>query len=269
MPIEYKVSPAFTMGIEGRTVTGIFAVHGNIDDGGDRSHPGLFGDYTVKGRPRVVHLWQHDASQPPTAKIERIFEVSKADLPPAVKLYAPDATGGVAVERTYLETPRGDEVLAGLKAGAISEMSYAYDPTQWDYEEVEGKAYPVRNIYRSDLLDTSDVNWGMNPATSADGRKGQPLLIEQSAVRAAVAKLADRWESLHTLRVVKEGRRFSASSVKEIEEAVAALVDATARLKALIAAPEPEKVSAAELQAALRATMERRQAYRELIGVSA
>lgn len=258
MPREYKVAPAFTMGIEDRTVTGVFCVHGNVDSGGDRSHPGLFGDFTADGRPRVVHLWQHDASCPPIAKIDRLFEVAKADLPAAVRLYAPDATGGVAVQRTYLDTPRGNEVLTCLQAGALSEMSYAYEPTKWDYEEVDGREYPVRNLYASDLFDTSDVNWGMNPATSAEGSKGLPLITEQTAVRAAVAKLADRWEGLHTLRVVKEGRRFSANSVAEIEAAVAALEAATARLKGLIASPEPEKVSPAAMRAAKLEWQQRR-----------
>jgi hypothetical protein len=259
MPREYKVAPAFTMGIEDRTVTGIFCVHGNIDGGGDRSHPGLFGDFTAEGgRTRAVHLWQHDAGQPPTAKIDRLFEVGRADLPAAVKLYAPDATGGVAVQRTYLDTPRGNEVLACLKVGALSEMSYAYEPTKWDYEEVEGQPSPLRNLYTASLFDTSDVNWGMNPATSAEGSKGQPLTIEQAAVRAAVAKLADRWEQLHTLRVVKEGRRFSANSVREIEEAVTALEAATKRLKGLLAEPEPEKASPAAVRAARLEWQQRR-----------
>jgi phage head maturation protease len=233
------------MGIEDRTVTGIVAVHGNIDDGSDRTHPGLFGDYAVNGRKRVVHLWQHDASQPPIATVDKLFEVDRADLPAAVRLYAPDATGATAVTRTYLDTPRGNEVLAGLRAGAISEMSYAYDPKEWSYEEVADRAFPVRNITRSHILDTSDVNWGMNPATSADGSKGQPLTIQQTGALAALDTLTKRWEALHALRVVKEGRRFSASSVTEIEEAIQALDAATTRLKALIAAPEPEKVSAA------------------------
>lgn len=231
---EYKAAPAFPMGINDRTVTGVFAVHGNIDDGGDRSHPGLFGDFTVGGRRRAVFLWQHNSFEPPIATVDRIFEVARADLPAPVRLYAPDATGGVAVERTYLDTPRGNEVLAGLKAGAISEMSYAYEPTRWDYEEAEGRSWPIRNLYQATIYDISDVNWGMNPATSAEGSKGQPLHIDQATARAAVAKLADRWERLHALRVAKEGRRFSASSIQEITGAIADLEAATARLKALI-----------------------------------
>lgn len=267
MPIEYKAAPAFTMGIDDRTVTGIFAVHGNIDGGGDRGHPGLFGDFTADGgRSRVVHLWQHDASQPPIARIDRLFEVARADLPAAVRLYAPDATGGTAVQRTYLDTPRGNEVLSALAAGALTEMSYAYETTKWDYEEVDGQPMPIRNLYAATLFDTSDVNWGMNPATSADGSKGQPLHIEQAGALAALDRLAARWKDVHSLRVVKEGRRFSASTLGEIEKAIAALEQATGDLKALIAAPEPEKVSAADMRSARRAYNERRLALLHLTG---
>ena len=107
----------------------------------------------------------------------------------------------------------------------------------------------------------------MNPATSADGSKGQPLTIQQSGALAALGTLTKRWEALHALRVVKEGRRFSASSVAEIEEAIQALDAATKRLKALIAAPEPEKVSVAAVQRARQAFEERRHALIRLTGV--
>lgn len=242
MHIEYKSQKAFTTGIDGRSVTGIFAVHGNVDDGDgwssrDRTHPGVFGDFKDRGRARAVFLWQHNSSLPPIAAIDDLYEVGRADLPDAVRAYAPDATGGVAVKRTYLETPRADEVLAGLKGGAITEMSYAYEVTRWDMEKpAEGAAggLPIRNIYGATLFDVSDVNWGMNPATSAEGSKGAPLHIEQQTVRAAVASYTTRLEGLHSLRA-KEGRRFSAASIKEIEQTIADLTAAAERLASLIA----------------------------------
>lgn len=240
MNVEYKAAPSFVFGIDDRTVTGVFAVHGTIDDGGDRSHPGLFGDGTVNGRKRTVFLWQHDATQPPTAKINRVFEVMRTDLPAPVLLYAPDASGGVAVERTYLDTPRGNEILAGLKAGAITEMSYAYDPKQWDFEEIETREFPIRNLYKADLLDISDVAWGMNPATSADGAKQMPLEIEHQTVHAAVAAYTQRLQALASLRA-KEGRVLSGANRKRIEDAIEAISSARDALKALLDLSEPEK----------------------------
>ena len=254
MPMEYKSIKAAVMGFEGeRTVTGIFAVHGNIDAGDgwtvrDRSHPGLFGDFLVDGRDRAKFLWQHRSQDPPIATIDKLFEVSAADLPPAVKAYAPDATGGVAVTRTYLTTPRADEVLAGLKAGAITEMSYAYEATRWDFEEPkDGGGLLVRNLYAADLFDVSDVTWGMNPATSADGAKtGIPLNDHHAAVLAAVATYKERLTALASLRA-KEGRVLSGESRKRIEDAVKSLTDATSALQDLLAATEPKAASAPAL----------------------
>jgi hypothetical protein len=140
MAVEFKTLPQFqTKAIADRTVTGVFCVHGNRDDGRDRSHNGALADYGQGGRIRVRHLWNHgggwlDRGQtPPIAAIKAIRELSREQLPEAVVKFAPDATGGVEVEREYLDTPRGNEILAGIKAGAIDEMSYAYDVLKATY----------------------------------------------------------------------------------------------------------------------------------------
>ena len=248
-PIEYKSAKAFTLGIEGRTVTGIFCVHGNVDDGDgwssrDRSHPGLFGDFSVDGRRRAVFLWQHRSQDPPIATIDELFEVSRADLPPAVLRYAPDATGGVGCKRTYLDTPRGSEVLAGLTSGALTEMSYAYEPSRWDFEQTgNASAYspPIRNLYAAQLYDVSDVNWGMNPATSADGAKtALPMNDHHAAVLAAAASYTERVKALADLRA-KDGRILSAENRKRIDEAAASIETAAATLRDLLAASEAPK----------------------------
>jgi hypothetical protein len=83
MELQYKSAPAFKMGVEGRTVTGIFAVHGNIDDGGDRGHPGLFGDFKVDGRRRARFLWQHDSGLPTIATIDAMGIGSATPQPTA------------------------------------------------------------------------------------------------------------------------------------------------------------------------------------------
>jgi hypothetical protein len=237
--MEYKAAPTFLMGIDNRTVTGIFAVHGNIDEGGDRSYPGLFGDFTAKGRPRARFLWQHDGTQPPIASIDRMFEVARADLPPAVLKYAPNASGGVAVQRTYLEDDFAERVFGAVKSGALTEMSYAYDPTDWKMTD------EARELYRADIFDVSDVNWGMNPATSADGQKGLPLDLEHQAVRAAVERYSKRLHDLAALRA-KEGRVLSGENRKRIESAIDALAGAQTALKDLLSASEPAKSGLAE-----------------------
>jgi hypothetical protein len=261
MTLQYKALPAFTLGIDGRTVTGVFAVHGNVDSGGDRGNPGMFGDGMVNGRMRAKFLWQHDCDDPPIATIDRLFEIAAADLPPAVRLYAPDATGGTGVQRTYLDTEEANAVFAGIVAGAITEMSYAYETKTWTISELEGGA-TVRDLIAVDLFDISDVNWGMNPATSGTGAKRQPIAAHHEAVLAAVSDYISRYQELSSLRA-KEGRVLSGESRKRIETALEALSGAADALRGLLAATEPAKAdqAGAAEAAQLFAAFERTRAY--------
>lgn len=235
---EYKTLPHFTKEISERTVIGLPVIHGNVDEGGDRSWPGSFADIKVNGRDRARFLWQHNSNDPPVAVINYVREIPRTELPPKVLDYAPNATGAVEISRTYLDTPRGNEILIGLTAGAIEEMSYAYEipPGGSDMEEVDDR--PVRNIRKVRIYDFSDVNHGMNPATVAVKRL--PLAEHSDSVLAAVKEYTDRLEALHSLRA-KEGRVLSGENRKRIEEAMEALDGALAALKTLLAATEPKQ----------------------------
>lgn len=165
---EYKSISLASSRIEDRTVDGVASVFGNVDDVGDITHKGAFSKTIQENFKRVKFLWNHDFNQPPTARIDELKEIGRDDLPIEVKAQFPEATGGLFVRRTYLNTPRGDELLAGVKAGAITEMSYGFNATQKDFTNREGKS--IRNIRQARLLDVSDVQWGVNSATVA--RKG-------------------------------------------------------------------------------------------------
>jgi len=205
---EYKTSPQYIKAIEGRTVTGIFAVHGNVDVGRDRSHPGAFAKTFAEGMRRVKFLWMHNPFDPPTAVIKSLREVSREELPAEVLALAPGATGGAEVVREYLPTPRGDEILTGIKAGAINEMSYGYDPVKFDFEQLpEGKM--VRNLREVKLWDISDVTWGLNQAT-VGSKFSLPLELLVEQVRAFGEEL-------------KAGRRNSAND--QVLAAQRALID--------------------------------------------
>ncbi len=237
---EVKLFNQSTKEINDRTVIGIAAVHGNVDDGFDRSWPGSFADIQVNGRDRARFLWQHNSMEPPTAVINYIKEVSRAELPDTVLSYAPDATGGVEVSRTYIDTLRGNEILAGLRAGAIQEMSYAYEVKQFDFEEVEGRM--IRNIRKVAIFDFSDVSWGMNPATVAVKGlywKARPLADYAEAVKADLEAFSAWVEELKERRL-KEGRILSGENRKRIEDAIGSLKEATDALQGLLAATEPK-----------------------------
>lgn len=170
--MEYKTIPYNIKRVDGRKVTGFPAIIGNIDAGNDRLQKGAFKKTLQRGVERVKHLWQHDFKSPPIARIISLEEVSAADLPREITKAFPEATGGLKLIREYLNTPRAEEVLQGIMSGTITEMSFGYDPVKFDYEEVTrtGQKIMVRNLREVHLWDTSDVNWGMNPATVAAKR---------------------------------------------------------------------------------------------------
>lgn len=194
--MELKSLPFAVKAIEGRTVTGICAVMGNVDEGNDRIWPGAFKMTLATRLPKVRHLWNHDTNSPPIAAIKEAREVGRDELPEQVLAMAPETSGGLLVTRTYLDTPRGNEVLAGLEAGAINEMSFGFDSIKVAFTKEDQR--DIRELYELRLWDTSDVNWGMNEATA--GIKGLVLGMSLEYL-------------LHQLQL-KAGARHSSADVK-------------------------------------------------------
>lgn len=171
---------------DGRTRTGIVAVFGNVDDGGDRLHPGAFKKTISEGRSRVRHLWNHDFTQPPIASIKDLRELSRDELPAAVLEYAPTATGGLEVTREYYaDNPLSEWILKALNAGDITEMSFGFDVKQYSWtKEGDGvDAKMIRELKEVQLFDTSDVLWGMNNSTLALSKSAHILPIGALALQ--------------------------------------------------------------------------------------
>lgn len=198
----YKTLPYFIkeMDAKTRTVTGIFAVHGNIDAGGDMSVNGSFEKWLNNGRNRIRFLWGHNSMNPPIAKIEDVREVGREGLPAKVLEWAPEATGGVQVKRQYYEgIPLSEWVYKNIENGEIDEMSYAYE-THLSQDANDPERPKLRRILlEQELYDISDVNWGMNPATA--GVKGLPVsgmtfvqhsALVESTVEEFLARVKDR-----------------------------------------------------------------------------
>lgn len=166
--------------LKNRIVVGICSVFGNVDDIGDRVHPGAFAKTINEGRNRAKHLWQHNFGQPPTASIlpDGLQEVGREALPAKIQAWAPDATGGLEVRRKYYERIELSEwVFTGIVNGDITEMSFGFDAKKYDWTE-EGEGIDerrIRNLREMKLYDTSDVLWGMNPVTMADAKGILPL----------------------------------------------------------------------------------------------
>jgi HK97 family phage prohead protease len=247
--MEYKKLPLFTKRIdpESREVTGVFAVHGNIDEGNDVSVPGSFGKRLKNGgRDRVRFLWNHDGFSPPIASIKDVREVGRDELPEKVLQWAPEASGGVLVTRKYYEgVPLSEWVFKGIQEGDINEMSYAYELHDYRIEELEEEGKRVRYMLDVELFDISDVNWGMNPATA--GVKGLPVagmtFTQHSEwVATAVADYVKRVQDRQEFRA-HEGRTISGS----VQETLAKMA---VEIQAILKACEP-KASEEEVQKAL------------------
>jgi hypothetical protein len=227
--MEYKSFVQQVKQVDGRTVTGLAAIFGNVDSGGDRTWLGAFRKTVKERADRVRHLWQHDITQPPIATVRDLREVGKADLPDELRQKYPEATGGLLVVREYLDTPRGDEVLKGIISGAISEMSFGYDAIKWDYEDDKETGMQIRNLRECRLWDTSDVNWGMNEATLAVKKAPEVILRE----------LLDTLQAAQGLdpAALKAGRVLSSANLERLK---AALETLTSILSTAEPAPEEE-----------------------------
>jgi len=224
----YKTLPYFVKELDAKTrvVTGIFAVHGNVDSGGDMSVNGSFEKRLSDGRSRVRFLWNHNSMNPPIASVKSVREVGADELPAKVMEWAPEATGGVEVTRKYYsDVPLSDWVFKSIEEGDVTEMSYAYDIHEFSIKKLDdGKE--IRILQDVELYDISDVNWGMNPATA--GVKGLPVtgttFVQHSAlVESTVEEFLARVKDRKNFRE-SEGRTLSdltrgrlAKMVSEIE----------------------------------------------------
>ena len=123
----------------------------------------------------------------------------------------------------YLETPRGDEVLEGIRAGAISENSIGYDAVKFDYEQMpDSKWDTIRNLKEVRLWDVSPVLWGLNPSTANIKSFADPRL----------ASLLTTVNTLLAPDALKEGRVLSSRNLAKLK-------DALSMLQEVLSAAEP------------------------------
>lgn len=234
---ERKAVVIAPSGVSDRTVTGVFSVFGNMDSYADVIHNGAM-EKTLRERgTRILHLWQHDMDAPPIAMIESIREVPRQALPAEVLLRAPTATGGAEVTRTYLDTPRGNEVLAAIRGGVPLEMSFAFDAIRYDFmESADSPIGVIRNLRELKLYETSDVLFGANSATVAAKAHGRlPIATLLAALKAAM----------------KAGARHSTRDTQLINSIAEAAIELGATSVRLIAQPDPDEERAARVALAV------------------
>lgn len=230
---EFKHRPIQVKDITGRTVVGIAAVFGNVDDIEDRIHNGAFLKTIKENSDRVRHLWNHDFGTPPIASIKRLEEVGRDGLPTVTQTEYPEATGGLLVGREYYKgVDLSEWVFTGIEKGDITEMSFGFDAVQYSFtKDGEGSLERrIRELLECKLFDTSDVLWGMNAATVANAKSAGVSLGIPLEILAAQFAL---WKS--EMKAGKAGARNAASDLallRAIHAAVGELgVDTCAGVK--------------------------------------
>ena len=212
--VEFKSLPILTKEIgEDRVVKSLFAVMGHVDSYNDRIWPDAFQKTLADARTmdRIKVFWQHDSFAPPIGVPVLLREMRRTEMPENVLEMFPDATGALYGEVKYLDTPRGNEVLTGIREGAITENSIGYDPITFDFEtDADGER--LRNLRQARLWDVSPVNWGAQEAALTIGKKSGRLtgLYEELAF---IINSED----------VKAGRVLSARNLAKLQDALAML----------------------------------------------
>lgn len=147
------------------TFTGYGSIFGNVDSYGEKVMPGAFAESLARHRKegsKPLMLWQHDPSEP-----IGVWE----DL-------AEDGKGLRGTGRFVLETTRGREAYALLKAGALKGLSIGYREIE---AEPDGN---IRLLKKLDLMEISIVSFPANRRARIDAvkealnRGGLPTLPE-------------------------------------------------------------------------------------------
>jgi HK97 family phage prohead protease len=231
MDIEYKSTAVEfkATGNEGE-YEGHFSIFGNVDDGSDIAHPGMFQKTITERGKRVKVFYAHDWSKligPPPAILQE------------------DTVGLFAGGRLTLDSFWGKEAWVLMKDGALTEGSFGYEAVKFDFETMTGGAM-VRNLREVKLFEISPVPLGMNALTEIRAVKaalmknsGQLLVNSNQSDGAIVKAYAEKWNAF--IVEMKEGRVLSTANKEKVKNAISAMEGALEALNNLLTAAEPQK----------------------------
>lgn len=155
---------------EDGTFTGYASVFGVTDLGGDSVQPGAF-TKSLKSKPaaKIKMLRGHDSSEPIgiwTSIVE-------------------DSRGLKATGQLILETVKGRETYALLKAGALDGLSIGYRTKRESYDQTK----KVRLLNELELHEVSIVTYPMNPIATISRVKSTDFSRLVAAINRATAAL--------------------------------------------------------------------------------
>lgn len=147
------------------TFTGYGSIFGNLDSYGEKVMPGAFAESLAKHRQdgsKPLMLWQHNPDEP-----IGVWE----DL-------AEDGKGLKGTGRFVMETARGREAHALLRAGAIRGLSIGYREIE---TSPDGSA---RLLKKLDLLEISVVSFPANRRARVEAVKSEGFIALRSKLLA-------------------------------------------------------------------------------------
>ncbi|MDV6278204.1 HK97 family phage prohead protease [Rhodococcus erythropolis] len=201
--VQFKAGP--DDGLEEGEFIAYASVFGNKDSYGDVVQPGAFANtlkaWAEKAIP-IPLLWGHNTADPDF----NIGQIVKAEE---------DAKGLKVHARIDLESPKSAQVYRLLKAGRVSQMSFAFAIVEGEFIEPTGEGKSWRDAYYSlkelDLFEVSVVPIGANQET------------EILSVKAAASSLR-----------AKAGRVLSSKNETAIRDTITQLEVAAESLKAVL-----------------------------------
>jgi len=153
-------------------VAAFVAIAGNLDYGDDIIAFGAFAKTIVERGHKIKVLDNHNSHSTTNAvaKILRIQEVPKQNLPLELLTEYPDATGGLFVESQYMldePTDPSAQIFRRIASGIITEYSIGFEIVKSAYQEIQTNegVKNVRFIKEIKLWEVSPVIFAMNAAT--------------------------------------------------------------------------------------------------------
>jgi uncharacterized protein len=219
---EYKSLDGAILTSDDNTATVCFSVFGVRDLHGDVVQPGAFTKTIDERGPILPLLWNHDLNLAAIGVTRALHEAPKADLPQRVREKFPEATGAMLADVEFFDTPRAQEIHAGLKKGAPYQASYAYNATKKSLTTLpDGQKARVLEEIR--LLELTVCHFGANPATYLSKAAGLLAEYEAKAGRRHSAADQDWLDQIapHLNEIAALVLRLGASNIQLLSEATA------------------------------------------------
>jgi len=156
--------------LEQGTFDGYASTFGVVDDGADVVEPGAFAK-TIQERFSRIRVGYNHNFDDPIGKPIALTEHTRDQLPESLRARFPQAVGGLYTKSQISLTTRGRDVLTLLRDGVLNEMSFAYDPIKFDFDENPATKSQVRHLREVRLWEYGPVTWGMNEAAMITGAK--------------------------------------------------------------------------------------------------